>query len=214
MMLTMLKDLLSIPVISGVILSVLAAICRKYIHFSRRDFFSRSPLEQIEAVKWMRQSTAPSSDPLAVAEQQFRLQSFGLHRDWDLSYRLIIFHSSQPLTYIPSLKKLLRWPGLYTVADGKVYLRSQVKWSLPIMLAYILFIMGSEIFKSYSHKDISQFILSLTVTLATFLSWCWMFSCALKVSRLSKKLNAYTLPVITIEPYKDDFSSILNNRYP
>lgn len=35
----MLKDLLSIPVISTIILAVLAAIFRKYISFSRPDFF-------------------------------------------------------------------------------------------------------------------------------------------------------------------------------
>lgn len=70
-MFSLLKDLLSIPVISTIILAVLAAIFRKYISFSRRDFFSRPPLEQVEAIKWLRKSTIPSSDPLALAEQQF-----------------------------------------------------------------------------------------------------------------------------------------------
>ena len=113
MMLTMLKDFLSIPVIASVILAILASIVKKYTHFSRRDFFSRSPLEQIEAVKWLRQSKAASSNPLDVAEQQFRLLSLGLHRDRDLSYRLVAFYSSHSQTYIQSLKAILRWPGLY-----------------------------------------------------------------------------------------------------
>ncbi len=50
MMFTMLKDFLGIPVIASVFLAILASIVKKYTHFSRRDFFSRSPLEQIEAV--------------------------------------------------------------------------------------------------------------------------------------------------------------------
>lgn len=190
----MFKDLLSIPIISTITLAVLAAIFRKYISFSRRDFFSRPPLEQVEAIKWLKQSTIPSSDPLALAEQQFRLQSFGLHRDWKLSYRLISFYTSHTHTYLPSLKAVLRWPGLYTVANGKINLHKQVKWFLPLMLAYIVIIMGSEIFKSYSHGDISRFYLSLTVTIATLTTWLWMVSCTLKVSRLSKKLNAHTVP--------------------
>lgn len=107
-MFTMLKDFLSIPVIASVILAILASIVKKYTHFSRRDFFSRSPLEQIEAVKWLRQSKAASSNPLDVAEQQFRLLSLGLHRDRDLSYRLVAFYSSHSQTYIQSLKAILR----------------------------------------------------------------------------------------------------------
>ncbi|UFM72041.1 hypothetical protein LO739_23415 (plasmid) [Leclercia adecarboxylata] len=193
-MFSLFKDLLSIPVISTIILAVLAAIFRKYISFSRRDFFSRPPLEQVEAIKWLRKSIIPSSDPLALAEQQFRLQSFGLHRDWKLSFRLISFYSSHSQTYLPSLKTVLRWPGLYAVDDGKIYLHKQAKWFLPIMLAYILTIMGSEILKNYSHEYISRFYLSLTVTVAALIVWGWMVSCTLKIYRLSNKLNAHTLP--------------------
>lgn len=47
MMFTLVKDLLNIPVITSVTLAILAAIAKKYVHFSQRDFFSRSPLEQI-----------------------------------------------------------------------------------------------------------------------------------------------------------------------
>lgn len=213
-MFAILKDLLSIPVISSIIFSVLAAICRKYVYFSRRDFFSRPSLEQIEAIKWLRQSAVKSSEPLALAEQQIRLQSFGLHRDWGLSYKIVIFQSNKPLTYIPPLKKLLRWTGFYSVTNGQIHLHRQIKWVLPLTLFYILFIMGPDVFKSYSGKDISQFLLSLTIVIATFLAWCWVASSALTIYRLGKKLNEYTLPEITTQPYADDFSSILNARYP
>ena len=213
-MFAILKDLLSISVVSSIVLSVLSAICRKYVYFRRRDFFSRPSLEQIEAIKWLRQSAVKSSEPLDLAEQQIRLQSFGLHRDWDLSYKLIIFQSNQPLTYLPSLKKLLRWPGFYSVTNGQIHLHRQIKWILPLTLFYILFIMGSDVFKSYSGKNISQFLLSLTIVIATFLAWCWVTSSALTIYRLGKKLNEYSLPEITTQPYADDFSSILNARYP
>ncbi len=158
-MFTMLKDFLSIPVIASVILAILASIVKKYTHFSRRDFFSHSPLEQIEAVKWLRQSKTASPNPLDVAEQQFRLLSLGLHRDRDLSYRLVAFYSSHSQTYIQLLKTILRWPGLYNIDDGKIYLHSHLKWDLPLMLIVILTIMGSEVIESYSREDVSQLIL-------------------------------------------------------
>ncbi|MGI1696799.1 hypothetical protein [Escherichia marmotae] len=214
MMFTLVKDLLNIPVITSVTLAILAAIAKKYVHFSRRDFFSRSPLEQIEAVKWLRHSKPPSSDPLDVAEQQSRLLSLSLHRDRDLSYRLVAFHSSRSQTYIQSLKAVLRWPGLYDINDGKIYPHSHLKWSLPLMLIFILTIMGSEIIKSYSSEDVSQFIFFLTVTLATLIPWFWMLSCTLKIFGISKKLNTYVPPVIDAETDKEDFSSIINNKYP
>jgi len=90
------------------------------------------------------------------------------------------------------LKTALRWPGLYAVDGGRIYLHKQAKWFLPIMLAYILVIMGSEIFKNYSLEDISRFYLSLTVTVAVLIVWGWMVSCTLKIYRLSIKLNAHT----------------------
>ena len=213
MMFTMLKDFLSIPVIASVILAILASIVKKYTHFSRRDFFSLSPLEQIEAVKWLRQSKAASSDPLDVAEQQFRLLSLGLHRERDLSYRVVAFHSSHSQIYIQSLKAILRWPGLYNIDDGKIYPHSHLKWDLPLMLIVILTIMGSEVIESYSREDVSQFILFLTVTLAALIPWFWVLSCTLKIFSISKKLNAYTPPTIGAEASKEDFRSILNNKY-
>ncbi len=86
-MISIIKDLFSNQVGSAVILTIIGAITKKYIQFHRRDFFSRSSSEQIKAVEWLRTSSVPISDPLAKAEQQFRLQSFGLHRDWHLSYK-------------------------------------------------------------------------------------------------------------------------------
>lgn len=83
---------------------------------------------------------------------------------------------------------------MYAVDECKIYLHKQAKWFLPIMLAYILTIMGSEILKNYSYEYISRFYLSLTVTVAALIVWGWMVSCTLKIYRLSNKLNAHTLP--------------------
>lgn len=125
MMFTLVKDLLNIPVITSVTLAILAAIAKKYVHFSRRDFFSRSPLEQIEAVKWLRHSKPPSSDPLDVTEQQFRLLSLGLHRDRDLSYRLVAF--------IPAaLKPIFNHSKRYYV--GRDYMISTMARYTPIVI--------------------------------------------------------------------------------
>ncbi|WP_238081070.1 hypothetical protein [Pseudescherichia vulneris] len=212
MMLIMLKDVLSIPVISSIIFAFIAAISRQYTHFNRRDFFSRTPAEQVKAVKWLAQLKASPSDPLAIAEQQFRLQSFGLHRDKDLSVKLIAFHSSTSATHLPSLKTVLRWPGLYILDEGKIHLRKQVKWFLPLMMVYLIFILGTDIVKNYATEDTYPFFLSLSVSIVAVSTWCWMITCALKVSGLSKKLNAYSLPAPPGKNSSDDFSSILNDR--
>lgn len=82
------------------------------------------------------------------------------------------------------------------------------------MLIFILTLMGSEIIKSYSREDVSQFIFFLTVILATLIPWFWMLSCTLKIFDISKKLNTYNPPVIDAETDKEDFSSIINNKYP
>ncbi|HBS1769438.1 hypothetical protein EMH43_36235, partial [Klebsiella pneumoniae] len=113
-MISVIKDLFSNQVVSAVILTIIGAITKKYIQFHRRDFFSRSSSEQIKAVEWLRTSSVPISDPLAKAEQQFRLQSFGLHRDWHLSYKIICLSSDYAQSLIPSLKAVLRYQGMYT----------------------------------------------------------------------------------------------------
>lgn len=117
-MISIIKDLFSNQVGSAVILTIIGAITKKYIQFHRRDFFSRSSSEQIKAVEWLRTSSVPISDPLAKAEQQFRLQSFGLHRDWHLSYKIICLSSDYAQSLIPSLKAVLRYQGMYTILTG------------------------------------------------------------------------------------------------
>ena len=120
-MISIIKDLFSNQVGSAVILTIIGAITKKYIQFHRRDFFSRSSSEQIKAVEWLRTSSVPISDPLAKAEQQFRLQSFGLHRDWHLSYKIICLSSDYAQSLIPSLKAVLRYQGMYTITNGNIY---------------------------------------------------------------------------------------------
>ncbi len=79
-MISIIKDLFSNQVGSAVILTIIGRLQKVYSVSSQR-LFSRSSSEQIKAVEWLRTSSVPISDPLAKAEQQFRLQSFGLHRD-------------------------------------------------------------------------------------------------------------------------------------
>ena len=186
--------------VSAVILTIIGAITKKYIQFHRRDFFSRSSSEQIKAVEWLRTSSVPISDPLAKAEQQFRLQSFGLHRDWHLSYKIIYLSSDYAQSLIPSLKAVLRYQGMYTITNGNIY---------PHKL-YI----GAEIYRGSSQSDGIEILKSLYVVIVAFIVWCWVAACALRVSSISKKLNAYIPPANDFKSKTYDFSSILNNRYP
>ncbi|MDI9221355.1 hypothetical protein QMZ30_10620 [Pantoea sp. EA-12] len=206
------KDLLSLPLISGIMTLLLPALAKIYVLFKRRDFFSRAPAEQVKAIKWLRQSRDQLSDPLEVAEQQFRLQSFGLHRDRNLSVKLIAFYSGKPAPYLSSLKTVLRWPGLYDLDESEIHLRKQTMWILPLMFVYLAGVLVTSVMDSFSSPDIHRFYLVLAVSIAAMAVWCWMVFCAIKVFRISKELNAYKLPQQTIKTSSDDFSSILNER--
>ena len=195
-MISIIKDLFSNQVGSAVILTIIGAITKKYIQFHRRDFFSRSSSEQIKAVEWLRTSSVPISDPLAKAEQQFRLQSFGLHRDWHLSYKIICLSSDYAQSLIPSLKAVLRYQGMYTITNGNIYPHKFHKRIIP------------------SQSDGIEILKSLYVVIVAFIVWCWVAACALRVSSISKKLNAYIPPANDFKSKTYDFSSILNNRYP
>lgn len=52
-MIAQIKELISIPLVSAIILAITGAITKKYFQFHRRDFFSRSPSEKIKAVKFL-----------------------------------------------------------------------------------------------------------------------------------------------------------------
>ncbi|ELQ6207412.1 hypothetical protein G9X50_02260 [Cronobacter sakazakii] len=209
-----LKEALSIPVISSIILALFAAISKKYAHYSRRDFFSRPPSEQIKAIEWLRQANKSPQDPLSHAEQQFRLQSFGLHRNWAISCKIIAFYSSNPQDYIPALKALLRWPGLYTVMDGKIYPHKHQQWFLPLIMMYIFGIVGTEVFKSYLHENVVQFIFSLIIVIILSIIWCALAFSAVQIWFISKKLNCFNFSNDNSGVCSEDFSSILNNNYP
>lgn len=213
-MISIIKDLFSNQVISAVILTIIGAITKKYIQFHRRDFFSRSSSEQIKAVEWLRTSSVPISDPLAKAEQQFRLQSFGLHRDWHLSYKIICLSSDYAQSLIPSLKAVLRYQGMYTITNGNIYPHKFHKRIIPLVLISLLLYIGAEIYRGSSQSDGIEILKSLYVVIVAFIVWCWVAACALRVSSISKKLNAYISPANDFKSKTYDFSSILNNRYP
>jgi len=205
-----LKDLTGLA--SGIITLLLPVLAKIYVFFIRRDFFSRSPAEQVKAVKWLRQSRDQLSDPLEVAEQQFRLQSFGLHRDRNLSIKLIAFYSGKPTPYLSSLKTVLRWPGLYDPDKGEIHLHKHTMWILPLMFIYLAWVLVTSVMDSYSSSDFERFYLELTVSIAAMVVWFWMLLCAIKVFRISKELNAYHLTQQAIKTSSEDFSSILNER--
>ena len=213
-MISIIKDLFSNQVGSAVILTIIGAITKKYIQFHRRDFFSRSSSEQIKAVEWLRTSSVPISDPLAKAEQQFRLQSFGLHRDWHLSYKIICLSSDYAQSLIPSLKAVLRYQGMYTITNGNIYPHKFHKWIIPFVLISLLLYIGAEIYRGSSQSDGIEILKSLYVVIVAFIVWCWVAACALRVSSISKKLNVYIPPADDFKSKTYDFSSILNNRYP
>lgn len=213
-MISVIKDLFSNQVVSAVILTIIGAITKKYIQFHRRDFFSRSSSEQIKAVEWLRTSSVPISDPLAKAEQQFRLQSFGLHRDWHLSYKIICLSSDYAQSLIPSLKAVLRYQGMYTITNGNIYPHKFHKWIIPFVLISLLLYIGAEIYRGSSLSDGIEILKSLYVVIVAFIVWCWVAACALRVSSISKKLNVYIPPANDFKSKTYDFSSILNNRYP
>ncbi|MCX2328265.1 hypothetical protein ACTZNJ_19895 [Klebsiella pneumoniae] len=213
-MISVIKDLFSNQVVSAVILTIIGAITKKYIQFHRRDFFSRSSSEQIKAVEWLRTSSVPISDPLAKAEQQFRLQSFGLHRDWHLSYKIICLSSDYAQSLIPSLKAVLRYQGMYTITNGNIYPHKFHKWIIPFVLISLLLYIGAEIYRGSSQSDGIEILKSLYVVIVAFIVWCWVAACALRVSSISKKLNVYIPPANDFKSKTYDFSSILNNRYP
>ncbi|HBW7962402.1 TPA: hypothetical protein ACXPXP_001063 [Klebsiella pneumoniae] len=213
-MISIIKDLFSNQVGSAVILTIIGAITKKYIQFHRRDFFSRSSSEQIKAVEWLRTSSVPISDPLAKAEQQFRLQSFGLHRDWHLSYKIICLSSDYAQSLIPSLKAVLRYQGMYTITNGNIYPHKFHKWIIPFVLISLLLYIGAEIYRGSSQSDGIEILKSLYVVIVAFIVWCWVAACALRVSSISKKLNTYIPPANDFKSKTYDFSSILNNRYP
>lgn len=178
-MISIIKDLFSNQVGSAVILTIIGAITKKYIQFHRRDFFSRSSSEQIKAVEWLRTSSVPISDPLAKAEQQFRLQSFGLHRDWHLSYKIICLSSDYAQSLIPSLKAVLRYQGMYTITNGNIYPHKFHKWIIPFVLISLLLYIGAEIYRGSSQSDGIEILKSLYVVIVAFIVWCWVAACAL-----------------------------------
>lgn len=208
-MITVIKDLFSIPVVSAVVLTIIGAITKKYIQFHRRDFFSRSSSEQIKAVEWLRNSSAPTSDPLAKAEQ-----SFGLHRDRDLSHKIICFQSEHTQSLIPSFKAVLRYQGMYTIAVGNIYPHKFHKWLVPFVLIWLLLFIGTEIYRGSLKSDGVETLKSLFVFVMAFIVWCWVAACAVKISSISKNLNTYIPPANDFKSSTNDFSSILNNRYP
>ncbi len=213
-MVAQIKDLISIPLISSIVLAIIGAITKQYLQFHRRDFFSRSSSEQIKAVKLFRKPYALTSHPLDKAEQQFRLQSFGLHRDWDLSYKIICFQSIHAQSLIPSLKTVLRYQGMYKIADGNIHPHKFHKWLIPLVFISLVLFMGAEIYRASAQSEGNELLKSLFVLAVGFVIWCWVTACALKLSYISKKLNNYIPPENDFKSSENIFTTILNDKYP
>lgn len=202
------KDLLGL--VSGAVVLFAPALGKSFTLFNRRDFFSRAPAEKIKAVKWLRQSQELLSNPLEIAEQQFRLQSFGLHRDKILSIKVIAFYSVKSDPYLSLLKTVLRWPGLYRLDRGDIHLRKQVLWILPLMFVYLSVVLATGIMSSFSSGSAPRFFLILGVSIAAMAVWSWMATCAIKIFIISKELNAYKYPLENITTSAEDLSPAHN----
>ncbi|EOE0245909.1 hypothetical protein ACJ8T9_005604, partial [Klebsiella pneumoniae] len=137
-----------------------------------------------------------------------------LHRDWHLSYKIICLSSDYAQSLIPSLKAVLRYQGMYTITNGNIYPHKFHKWIIPSVLISLLLYIGAEIYRGSSQSDGIEILKSLYVVIVAFIVWCWVAACALRVSSISKKLNAYIPPANDFKSKTYDFSSILNNRYP
>ena len=198
-MISIIKDLFSNQVGSAVILTIIGAITKSIFSFIA-ETFSRSSSEQIKAVEWLRTSSVPISDPLAKAEQQFRLQSFGLHRDWHLSYKIICLSSDYAQSLIPSLKAVLRYQGMYTITNGNIYPHKFHKWIIPFVLISLLLYIGAEIYRGSSQSDGIEILKSLYVVIVAFIVWCWVAACALRVSSISKSSMPISHPQTILNP--------------
>ena len=118
------------------------------------------------------------------------------------------------MSLIPSLMAVLRYQGMYTIAKGNIYPHKFHKWLVPFVLIWLLLFIGAEIYRGSSQSDGIEILKSLFVFVVAFIVWCWVAACALKVSSISKKLNSYIPPVNDLNSSANDFSSILNDRYP
>lgn len=210
----LIKYIIGIPLFSTLIISIIGPLAKKYAQFQRWDFFSRSSSEQIKAVKWIKETTASTPDLLARVEQQLRLQSFGLHRDFYFSFKIICFQSVHPQSLIPFLKTVLRYQGLYRLADGNIYPRRNNGWFITMLSVFLFFFTGSEIYRGYVQHNIIKFWMSLSLFIFAFMACFWMAFRVWEIYYISKKLNTYVPPSNEFKSKSDDFCTILNNTYP
>ncbi|WP_432369404.1 hypothetical protein ACRPH4_22690 (plasmid) [Pantoea allii] len=208
-----LKELFSINGVFTAVIATIVAVAKKYMEFHRRDFFSRPFSAQIKAVKWLRKSAKPMSDPLINAEQQLLLQSFGLLRNRDLSIKIICLYAINPPSLVPFLRAVLRYQGMYKVVDGKICPRKFHKWFLPLGGICLLLLNGFNIYRNYQLHDGIQLSMSIVLFLTTFAAWSWAAFCDRQISVASKKINEYSPQESYFTLVSEDFSSILNCSY-
>ncbi|WP_432369499.1 hypothetical protein ACRPH4_22990 (plasmid) [Pantoea allii] len=209
-----LKELFSINGVFTAVIAIIVTIAKKYMEFHRRDFFSRPSSAQIKAVKWLRKSAKPMSDPLINAEQQLLLESFGLLRNRELSIKIICLYAINPPALVPFLRAVLRYQGMYKVVDGKICPRKFHNWFLPLVMMCLLLFNSFNIHRSYQLHDDSQLSTSVVLFLATLSAWTWAAVCDWKISVASKKINEYSPPESYFTFVSEDFRSILNCSYP
>ncbi|WP_246872412.1 hypothetical protein [Pantoea ananatis] len=209
-----LKELFSINGVFTAVIAIIVTIAKKYMEFHRRDFFSRPSSAQIKAVKWLRKSAKPMSDPLINAEQQLLLESFGLLRNRELSIKIICLYAINPPALVPFLRAVLRYQGMYKVIDGKICPRKYHKWFLPLVIFCLLLFNCFNIYRSYQLHDGIELSTSVVLFLTTFSAWSWAAFCDWQISVASKKINEYSPPESYFTFFSEDFSSILNCSYP
>lgn len=213
-MMELIKQIIGILGVSPVVFGFIGTLLTKYIQFHRRDFFSRSAPEQIKALKWIRKAAVLTPDPLEKVEQQIRLQSFGLHRDFELSSKIICFQSVRPQSLTPLLKTVLRYQGMYKVVGGNIYPNKYNMWLVSLVFLTMIFFFGFEVYIGLSNSDRIQAVIAILTSAIAVMVWFWVAVCAWEISHISKKLNVYVPPSGVFESSSDEFNKMLNNTYP
>jgi hypothetical protein len=177
-----------ISLVSGYFLKVLEAAYKN----NKRDFFSLPFSEQTKAVQWLKETPA-ATDPLDKAEQQLRLQSWGLHDDRDLSCKLITFYSTQPQTCKRALKTMIRLSECYTVSGGHVFLLRKYRWYMPLLVSvFPVIVLANAITGSlYFHNNPLVHITASIAFVCTVIMFCTMSGYFMDLARIIKKINAH-----------------------
>jgi len=178
-------------------ITMITFLVKPLIENRRRPFYSLSYPKQLEAIEYLKKPPVNTQDPLLLAEQQAKLKSYGLHKDWLFSRRLISFSSCNEIYMTSSINSVLRYSGTYSVENGNIF----VPWKSFGLLALILFsLIFLWVFPSYSigHGDGSNIIfwVNLVVVLVSSAFWFWMLMTILSIKIFSGRFNKYECKII------------------